>query len=120
MTTPKLFSQKESLIASVSEMTQQSSGVFWLVDANTRTHCLPLLSNTNNHHIIEVEPGETAKAYSSAAEVWNQLLANHADRKSLLICLGGGVVTDLGGWVASTYKRGIPFLHIPTTLLSMT
>lgn len=63
--------------------------------------------------------GEKNKNLRTVSRVITQLLEAHADRQSLLLCLGGGVVCDLGGFVAATYKRGIPFWHIPTTLLAM-
>lgn len=99
------------------------SQIFILVDENTHEHCLPqLLGNLETslpYEIIELEPGEELKNLESAAMLWSILSEFKADRKSLLINLGGGVISDLGGFVASTYKRGIPFVHIPTTLLSM-
>lgn len=69
--------------------------------------------------IIEIEPGEGMKTIATCVELWTLLTEMGADRKSLLINLGGGVITDLGGFVASTFKRGIDFVHIPTTLLGM-
>ena len=69
--------------------------------------------------IIEFEAGEQHKNIETCVQIWNVLTELGADRKSLVINLGGGVVTDLGGFVASTFKRGVDFIHIPTTLLSM-
>ncbi|NNE78531.1 MAG: 3-dehydroquinate synthase, partial [Pricia sp.] len=69
--------------------------------------------------IIEIESGEIKKNIATCIHVWETLSALGADRKSLLINLGGGVLTDLGGFVASTFKRGIHFVNVPTTLLSM-
>ena len=63
--------------------------------------------------------GEVNKTIHTCVDVWNTLSEKGADRNSLLINLGGGVVTDLGGFVASTFKRGIPFINIPTSLLAM-
>lgn len=68
---------------------------------------------------IIIPSGEESKSIKSATYIWDKLLKNNADRKSLLINLGGGVLTDIGGFVASTYMRGIDFINIPTTLLSM-
>ncbi len=94
-----------------------------LVDQNTHHHCLPtLLGNLTTsipYEIIEIEAGEELKTIESAVQLWEILAEFQADRSALLINLGGGVISDLGGFVASTYKRGIPFIHIPTTLLSM-
>jgi 3-dehydroquinate synthase len=99
------------------------SKIFILVDENTNEYCLPKLLphiETNCEiEIIELEPGEEHKTITTCVEVWNALIELGADRKSLLINLGGGVITDMGGFIAATYKRGIPFINIPTTLLSM-
>ena len=99
------------------------STLFVLVDENTHHHCLPtLLENLDadcSIEIIEIKAGEEFKNLETCTGVWNALTELGADRKSLLINLGGGVITDLGGFVASAYKRGITFVNIPTTLLSM-
>lgn len=101
----------------------QPSKIFILVDENTHTYCLPTvlgnLETTAPFEILEIEAGEEMKNIESAISLWEILLEYEADRKSLLINLGGGVVTDLGGFVAATYKRGIDYIHIPTTLLAM-
>ncbi|WP_456421388.1 3-dehydroquinate synthase [Lutibacter sp.] len=103
--------------------TYKPSTVFILVDENTNTHCLPILlqelSTSITIEIIEIESGEENKNLETCTGVWSALTELGADRKSLMINLGGGVITDLGGFVASTFKRGIAFLNIPTTLLSM-
>lgn len=102
---------------------KKPSKLFFLVDENTHDYCLPtLLSNLETEipfEIIEIEPGETLKNIETAAQLWEILAEFEADRKAILINLGGGVITDLGGFVASTYKRGIDFINIPTTLLAM-
>ncbi|MFD2585685.1 3-dehydroquinate synthase [Croceitalea marina] len=98
------------------------SKVFLLVDTNTRKLCLDkfeAIVDFKIDAIIEIKPGEEHKTIATCLEVWQQLSDLGADRKSLLINLGGGVVTDLGGFVASTFKRGIDFINIPTTLLAM-
>ncbi|MGK4567909.1 3-dehydroquinate synthase [Flavobacterium sp. 3HN19-14] len=99
------------------------SGIFIITDSNTNENCLPvLLPNLETElkiEIIEFESGETSKNIETCIEIWNVLTEMGADRKSLIINIGGGVVTDLGGFVASTFKRGIDFIHIPTTLLAM-
>ena len=99
------------------------STVFILVDENTNENCLPTLlqelATTLPIEIIEIEAGEENKNLDTCTGVWNALTELGADRKSLLINLGGGVITDLGGFVASVFKRGIAFVNIPTTLLSM-
>lgn len=99
------------------------SKIFILVDENTHEFCLPtLLGNLAvdiPFEIIEVEAGEEQKNIQTAVHLWDILTDFRADRHSLLLTLGGGVLCDLGGFVASTYKRGTPFVHIPTTLLAM-
>ncbi|WP_437919602.1 3-dehydroquinate synthase [Sphingobacterium sp. LRF_L2] len=107
----------ESLIAA-----RNYSQVLVLVDRNTNDHCLPILQqalpNLTDYDIIEVDPGEENKNIDFCIGVWKTMLDFGADRKALMINLGGGVVTDMGGFAASTYKRGIDFIQIPTTLLS--
>ena len=102
---------------------QNFSKIFILVDENTQQHCLPAvlekLETTVAIEIIEIESGEINKTIETCVGVWNTLSELDADRKSLLINIGGGVVTDLGGFVACTFKRGIAYVNIPTTLLAM-
>ena len=99
------------------------SKLFILVDENTSQHCLPhFLSNLATEieiEIIELEAGEIHKNIATCTEVWGALSELGADRKSILLNLGGGVISDLGGFVACTFKRGIDFINIPTTLLAM-
>lgn len=99
------------------------SKIFILVDENTSQYCLPhLLNNLVTEieiEIIELEVGEIHKNIATCTEVWGALSDLGGDRKSVLINLGGGVISDLGGFVACTFKRGIDFINIPTTLLSM-
>lgn len=99
------------------------SNLFIIVDSNTNESCLPkllpVLETDLTIEIIEFENGEINKNIETCVEIWNVLTELGADRKSLVINLGGGVVTDLGGFVASTFKRGIDFINIPTTLLAM-
>lgn len=98
------------------------SKVFIIVDENTLLHCLPTLveeiPNLYEAEIIEIESGEVNKTIEVVTQIWHALSESHADRKSLIINLGGGVISDMGGFIASTYKRGIDFLNIATTLLS--
>jgi len=99
------------------------SKTFIIVDKNTEVHCLPhflgRLNSLDSFEIISIHPGENFKNISSCLFVWDGLSRKGADRNSLIINLGGGVVTDLGGFVASTFKRGLPFINIPTSLLAM-
>lgn len=99
------------------------SNLFIITDSNTNDYCLhkflPYLETDLTIEIIEFEAGEINKNIDTCVEIWKVLTELGADRKSLVINLGGGVVTDLGGFVASTFKRGVDFINIPTTLLSM-
>jgi len=99
------------------------STIFILADTNTSQYCLPnFLSQVATElsiEIIEIEAGEINKSIETCIEVWHALTDLNADRKSLIINVGGGVVTDLGGFVASTFKRGMDFINVPTSLLSM-
>ena len=98
------------------------SKVFILTDELTGQHCLPVLQAKlpalADFDIIEVPNGEENKTIDFCIGIWRMLLDFEADRNALLINLGGGVVTDMGSFAASTFKRGIDFLQIPTTLLS--
>ncbi len=100
------------------------SSVAILTDSNTEAHCLPYFVSTylegEEFIHLSVEPGEESKSIECAEEIWSAMLEEQLDRKALLISLGGGVITDLGGFVASTFKRGIQFIHVPTTHLGMT
>jgi 3-dehydroquinate synthase len=100
-----------------------ATALFILGDVNTMRQCLPELLARVPHlrdaRTLSVPGGEGSKDLAVCAGIW-QHLANHAaDRQALLVCLGGGVVTDLGGFVAGTYKRGIACVHVPTSLLGM-
>ena len=100
---------------------REFSRVIVLVDRNTAIHCLPRFQNLWGAatDLLEMEAGESAKDLDTASRLWERLASLGADRNSLLIGLGGGVVTDMAGFVASTFKRGIPFAHVPTSLLGM-
>ena len=122
-TYPVHFNQKGySELANLIKEKNYSS-IFILVDTHTLTDCYPKfapnLETSTPIEVIEIDAGEIHKNIETCVGVWNVMTELNADRRSLLITLGGGVVTDLGGFVASTYKRGIDFVNIPTTLLSM-
>lgn len=99
------------------------SKIIIITDENSNEYCLPIflpqLETNLEIEIIEIEAGEENKNIQTCQHVWEALIELGADRKSLLINLGGGVVTDLGGFVAATFKRGIAFINTPTTLLAM-
>ena len=96
------------------------SRVFVLADGNTGRLCLPLLEKylPADFQRIEIPAGEEYKTLTSCDSVWSALTGQHADRHAVLVNVGGGVVTDLGGFAAALYKRGIRFVQVPTTLLA--
>lgn len=114
----------ESSLSPLKDIILQNrySKVFVFVDTNTSALCIPIfrefLNELEDFDIIETDPGEENKNIDFCIGIWKTLLDFGADRKCLMINLGGGVITDMGGFVASTYKRGIDFINIPTTLLS--
>ena len=97
--------------------------VFVLTDENTRQHCLPVfrkkLPDDFPLKIIEIPSGERHKTLETCESVWEILTDKLADRNSVLVNLGGGVVCDLGGFCASVFKRGMRFIHMPTSLMAM-
>jgi len=99
--------------------TSKHSQLVILCDDNTHKHCYPKLTNLPNHKTLVIPAGEHHKSIYACEVLWEQFLDHGIDRHALLINLGGGVTTDLGGFVASCYKRGIAFLNIPTSLLAM-
>jgi len=113
-------------IAQLVNFVQQGkySRFFILTDDNTAQHCLPAVQQAltdagiSNFDLIEINAGEESKDIDFCIGIWKMLIDFGADRKSLMINLGGGVISDLGGFAASTFKRGIDFVHVPTTLLS--
>ncbi len=118
-------------------VSKKYSSIFILADENTAKHCLPVITEkfkSIHHspafasaaagrpftfHLISIPPGEQNKILDTVEFIWSKLVEGKADRHSILINLGGGVVTDIGGFAAATYKRGVDFIHVPTTLLSM-
>jgi 3-dehydroquinate synthase len=120
---PIHFNEKGYEALNIHLKENKYSNLFIIVDSNTNELCLPkflpFIETDLSIEIIEFENGEENKSIQTCVEIWNVLTELGADRKTLIINLGGGVVTDLGGFVASTFKRGVHFIHIPTTLLSM-
>ncbi len=98
------------------------SAHFVLVDENTHVCCLPAIEATlkkySKYAVFEIPSGEENKKLETCSSIWNEMLRLNLDRKAVMINLGGGVIGDMGGFVASTFKRGIDFIQIPTTLLS--
>ena len=100
----------------------EASQVFVLTDANVAQYWLPELEHwlgCEQAVEIVVKAGERYKTLGTAQRVWKTLLKHKADRQAVLVNLGGGTVTDIGGFVASCYQRGIRFVNVPTTLLAM-
>jgi 3-dehydroquinate synthase len=112
-----------SLAQTLKPLLSRRSPRFIVVDANTRQHCLPRLlaglPSLKSARVLEIPAGEAGKSMETAAILWEELIREKADRKSLLINLGGGVVSDVGGFAASCFKRGIYFVNVPTTLVAM-
>ncbi|MEQ9297998.1 MAG: 3-dehydroquinate synthase [Cyclobacteriaceae bacterium] len=99
--------------------THKFSGVFLLVDENTEAHCLPLIQDVlPEFWLVKIQSGEEQKHIETCTQIWRSMTEAKLDRKALMINLGGGVIGDMGGFCAGTYKRGISFINVPTTLLS--
>lgn len=95
-----------------------------LTDLNTNKLCLPIIlkkiPNLLDSLIIQIKSGEENKNIETCSYIWRKMIEQDFDRNSILINLGGGMIGDIGGFCASTFKRGIDFIQIPTTLLAMT
>jgi 3-dehydroquinate synthase len=108
-------------LPALAELLRQAppSRLFVLADANTARDCYPHLQpHLPAHELLIIAAGEAYKTLATCTEVWAWLTQHEADRHALLVCLGGGVVTDLGGFCAATYKRGLRCVGMPTTLLA--
>ena len=111
---------EKSLSEAIGEVTHDL--LFVLCDETTERLCLPVISSyecMNTARLISIKATDTHKTLESLSHVWSELQRMGATRHSLMVNLGGGMVTDLGGFASSTFKRGIPFINIPTTLLAM-
>ena len=108
-------------ISTLNDLVSSHTKTFLLLDENTEKFCLNVLQFIDYQSVIKIviPAGEQNKNIDTVRYIWSQLIDNHADRKSLLINIGGGMVTDIGGFAASCYQRGIDFINIPTTLLGM-
>jgi 3-dehydroquinate synthase len=90
-----------------------------LVDENTLRHCYPLIKpSLPAHFVVQIKSGESEKNINTCVDIWKSLTEHALDRHSCVVVLGGGVLGDMGGFCASTYKRGIDFMLVPTTLLA--
>lgn len=114
-----VFAQLQAFI----EENYPAHSIVILVDDNTFELCLPIISGYSdaiaNAEVIEIPSGEANKTLVNIAHIWDSLTGIGTDRNTLLINLGGGLVSDMGGFAATTFKRGIPFINIPTSLLAM-
>ena len=109
------MSDLKQTIAEASQvfiLTDENVAPFWLPEVAHGLHC----DSTTD---IIIKAGEQHKNLQTVQRIWKTLMKHHADRNALLLNIGGGVITDLGGFAASTYKRGIRFVNVPTTLLAM-
>jgi 3-dehydroquinate synthase len=123
-----IYSQENSEITFTESIANEIDAIsnefgqklFVLADSNTINYCFPVIKSAlpENVPVFILEAGEENKHIESVVKVWDFLNSNGADRKSVVINIGGGVLCDLGGFAASTFKRGLDFIHIPTTLLS--
>ena len=96
------------------------SHIIVLCDTHTRRDCLPLLPFSDNVNVTVFDAGESHKNLNTVDLIWKDWMQHQLDRKSLVLLLGGGVVGDMGGFAAATFKRGIDFVHLPTSLMAMT
>lgn len=127
ITLPSNFNYKiliADAVSSIDALLSNSSysSIFILVDENTEKHCLPYIAgipSMDSAKIIRVQSGEKNKSWASCSQIFEHLIEGGADRQSILINLGGGMVGDMGGFCASIYMRGIRFIQVPTTLLAM-
>lgn len=112
----KIQDEFEAFISAYSD-----KKIFILTDENSFNYCFPLIEKfplIKSAKRIQIKSGEENKNIQSITKIWDFLSEQHADRHSILINLGGGVICDMGGFAASTFKRGIDFINMPTTLLS--
>ena len=113
----KRFSQLRQLLSK-----QNYSKILVLLDENTYQHCFPILEAALGEQfhleLIHIPSGENYKTLATCQVIWQKILDYETNRQAVLLNLGGGVIGDMGGFCAATYKRGIDFIQIPTTLLA--
>jgi len=116
-----IFDQEDYSLLAILLQEGDYSSFFVLVDEHTKEFCLPIFNTKIDlpYELITIPSGESHKNLETCTNVWNKLAALGANRKSVLINIGGGMLTDIGGFIASTFKRGMPFINIPTSLLGM-
>lgn len=119
----RVIKESKELFSVLKEHGLSESQIFILADSSTSEHCLPIIQNDlpgggRRCVLLNVPDGESSKSLATAEHLYSRLLEYQADRNSVLLNVGGGMVCDLGGFVASTYKRGMFCINIPTTVLS--
>lgn len=122
-TKPVSYTIGEGALAFSEKILDQFKQAVILVDENVEKHCLPVFREKlplfNYKGVICIQSGEQKKNLEQTVHIWDELTRMQVDRDSLLVVLGGGVVSDIGGFAAATFKRGIKFINFPTTLLGM-
>ena len=110
------------ILKEISDIVEQFSNerILVLTDRNCMKHCLPITEQAFQRpiDILSLPPGEKNKNISNVIKIWNFLSENNYSKKSIMINIGGGMVTDIGGFAASTYKRGMTIVNVPTSLLA--
>ena len=118
-----VFSTEDTFSQVLSSYIGETEKNLVLADTNTAKHCFPMLRKAipglEEDKLIVVDAGDDEKNITNLHQIWSALQYHGADRSSCLINLGGGMVSDLGGFAASTYLRGIAYVNIPTSLLGM-
>ncbi|MFV0390948.1 MAG: 3-dehydroquinate synthase [Paludibacteraceae bacterium] len=122
MSTTSTTTITEDIVNDLSQLlaNHESDEIYILTDTNTKNLCLPTLSRNEkirNSHVLTIPAGDDKKNIDSLQQIWKYLSENGATRKSLMINVGGGMITDIGGFAAATFKRGIEYVNISTTLL---
>jgi 3-dehydroquinate synthase len=116
----EIFLGMDALIRFCASISETKSKILLLTDTNTAQHCRPLVRDLLPPHLhLCIADGEASKSIYQCEKIWDTLTANAFERSGMVINLGGGMICDLGGFAASCFKRGIAFVHIPTTLLAM-
>ena len=119
----RVINEAKNLFDVLKEHKLTETKIFILADSKTSEHCLPLIQEVlpgqgRNAILLNVQDGEGSKSLATVSHLYDRLIEYRADRHSLLVNIGGGMVCDLGGFVASTFKRGMHCINLPTTVLS--
>ncbi len=112
----------EAIVETIEELLSPKNSIFIIMDENSKKYCFPLFEKAIrfNYSVIVIKQGEQNKSFESLQYVLKEMEESKADKQSIIINLGGGVITDLGGFCASIYKRGIKYINIPTTVIAQT